>query len=42
MRDRAEDYLRFANDLRVPFDNDLASRDCNFNGVSSETGGDTR
>jgi hypothetical protein len=25
MRDRAGDYLRFARDLRVPFDNDLAS-----------------
>ena len=25
MRDRADDYLRFARDLRVPFDNDLAS-----------------
>jgi transposase len=25
MRDREADYLRFANDLRVPFDNDLAS-----------------
>ena len=25
MRDRADDYLRFACDLQVPFDNDLAS-----------------
>jgi transposase len=25
MRDREGDYLRFAHDLRVPFDNDLAS-----------------
>jgi len=25
MRDRADDYLRFAHDLRVPFDNDRAS-----------------
>jgi hypothetical protein len=25
MRDRADDYLRFARNLRVPFDNDLAS-----------------
>ena len=25
MRARADDYLRFAPDLRVPFDNDLAS-----------------
>jgi len=25
MQDRAGDYLRFAHDLRVPFDNDLAS-----------------
>jgi transposase len=26
MRDRAEDYLRFANDLRVPFDNNPAEQ----------------
>jgi hypothetical protein len=25
MRDRAGDYLRFAHDLRIPFDNDLVS-----------------
>jgi len=26
MRGRAEDYLRFANDLRVPFDNNPAEQ----------------
>ena len=26
MRDRADDYLRFARDLRVPFDNSEAER----------------
>ena len=32
MRDRADDCLRFAHDLRVPFDNG----DCNFNGVTPD------
>ena len=27
MRDRADDYLRFAHDLQVPFDNNRAEQD---------------
>jgi hypothetical protein len=42
MRDRADDYLRFAHDLRVPFSNNRAEQDIRMSKLRIKVSGSMR